>query len=143
MKKRLGFTLLELLIVIGIVGLMLGLVTPHLLKAKHVAQSANCQNGLKQWGIATLAYKNDHRGYLPREGASGQNHLTTAWYNALPPYAGAAPYNEIYDGKALEDKTHGGYRNNWIWYCPKKVGEQKNSGSGKNSCSSALVSAAS
>lgn len=128
-----AFTMIELLAVIAILVLLLGVVTPQLIRAKQSAQTASCQSGLRQWGLALLAYKNDYRGYLPREGASGQNRMAGAWYNALPPYSSAAPYSEVYDGTVLEDKKGGGYFNNWIWYCARKVVTSKNASSGKNS----------
>lgn len=131
--ERNGFTLLELVVVIAILGLLMFLITPHFLSAREIAQSATCQKAMKIWGNAVSLYKLDYKGYLPREGASGRNVMAGAWYNELPEYVGAPKYGEVYTGAALEDKAQGGYRNEWIWYCKKRLVEQKNTQSGKNS----------
>jgi prepilin-type N-terminal cleavage/methylation domain-containing protein/prepilin-type processing-associated H-X9-DG protein len=62
-----GFTLLELLVVVAIIGVLASLVLPAMSRAKHTAHSAVCRSNLKQWGMATRMYLNDfnvYPGYL-------------------------------------------------------------------------------
>ena len=62
---RLGFTLVELLVVVGIIGLLVALLLPALSKARAAAESVKCLSNLHQLGIATAQYESNAHGYLP------------------------------------------------------------------------------
>lgn len=61
-----AFTLVELLIVIGIIALLISILLPSLARARQQAQAIVCLNNLRQIGTGVLMYTQDNNGYFPR-----------------------------------------------------------------------------
>lgn len=62
---RRGFSLVELLTVIGIIAILLGLLMPALTRARESAKQVQCQVNLRTMYSAAQIHVNDHQGYLP------------------------------------------------------------------------------
>lgn len=60
-----GFTLIELLVVIAVIGVLAALLLPALARSKQAAQKAACGNRLRQLGLASRLYTDDHQGIFP------------------------------------------------------------------------------
>src|SRR5688500_17279176 len=57
-----AFTLVELLVVIGIIALLISVLMPALSRAREQANSIKCLSNMKQIGIALLMYAEQHKG---------------------------------------------------------------------------------
>ena len=64
-KPSLGFTLVELLVVIGIIAVLIGILMPVLSKARASANRAVCLSNIRQLGVGILMYCNDNKGWFP------------------------------------------------------------------------------
>ncbi len=65
-KSRRAFTLLEVIIAIGIIALLLALLLPALERAREQANNLKCATNLNQIGVALVIYSNENHGQYPR-----------------------------------------------------------------------------
>jgi prepilin-type N-terminal cleavage/methylation domain-containing protein len=66
-----GFTLVELLVVVGIIGVLIAILLPVLAKARAQANRVACLSNIRQLGTGILMYCNDNDGYFPTCAAWG------------------------------------------------------------------------
>jgi prepilin-type N-terminal cleavage/methylation domain-containing protein len=71
-KKKLAFTLVELLVVISIIAILLAVLIPAMSRAKETAKRIICSNQQKQVALGVNAYSSDYDGFLP-------------WYGGVDP----------------------------------------------------------
>ena len=77
---RPAFTLVELLVVIGIIALLIAILMPALGKAREQANAVKCMSNERQMGQALVMFANEHNGYLPK-----------AWFNDGVVWSGGDP----------------------------------------------------
>ncbi|MDB5297475.1 MAG: hypothetical protein JWO31_3458 [Phycisphaerales bacterium] len=81
-----AFTLVELLVVIGIIALLISILLPSLNKARESARTIKCLSNLRQLGMATISYANEHKQYFPYPTTTlGEQML---WFGVVDPYLG-------------------------------------------------------
>ena len=90
MRKQRAFTLVELLVVIGIIALLISILLPSLANARRSANTVKCLSNLRQVGTALQMYAGDYRGAMPvcrQDPENGGTGSTYYWIDMLAPYA--------------------------------------------------------
>ncbi len=119
MRALRAFTLVELLMTIGIIGILAGLALTAVGRVKSRVQAVCCLNNLQQWGNATHLYALDNDGFLPPDGWANPRSVpkispeTNSWYVLLPKAIGLPSYFDMpWRSNATIDVGHS------IWICP-------------------------
>ena len=63
-----GFTLVELLVVIGIIALLIAILLPSLNRARESAKAVQCLSNMRQLALATIQFATENGGWMPSQG---------------------------------------------------------------------------
>lgn len=98
-QKRRGFTLIEMMVSIGIIAVLALLGGSAWSKVGEISRRTACVSNLRQWGAALQLYVSEHNGSIPRRGQGvrmvTQFDRTDDWFNALPPYLDMEPLQTL------------------------------------------------
>ena len=113
--RKNGFTLVELLVVIGIIALLISILLPALNNARRQANTVKCAAALKQIGNAFQIYAIDNKGWWP----SGRDRVGLddkkdwrSWTDLIQKYLQKVPPENAYDVSRNR-------RNSIVWGCPE------------------------
>lgn len=125
-KPRNGLTLVELLVVIGIIAILVSLLLPALSKARQAAEQIQCLSNVRQIAAANLMYANENKGSLPANIVDG-----TGWPVGYTFFLRCSPAQKIYVNGAIKTWPTGAgtllYRNYLtdvhLCYCPGRASD--------------------
>lgn len=113
-----AFTLVELLVAIGLITVLIGLLLPALFKARRSMNGITCESNLRQWAMATTMYANENHDFLPRRGQGvGPTEIIdrpSDWFNALPQILHLPQYQDMVAAGTIPRPPDAS-----VWICPQ------------------------
>ena len=105
-QKRPGFTLVELLVVIAIIGILIALLLPAVQAAREAARRSQCQNNLKQIGLAMHNHHDVKKSLPPFRGRNGCCWGT--WQHLILTFIEQDNIGSLYENWGGNDSSKGG-----------------------------------
>ena len=112
---RRAFTLVELLVVIAIIGILIALLLPAVQAAREAARRSQCQNNLKQFGLAIHNFADTHKTLPP---LCIQNRRASLWVFILPYMEQETLYEPIDLGRQVFNAWWDGNAPNFTYVTP-------------------------
>jgi len=123
MRKSRAFTLVELLVVIGIIALLISILLPALSRARKSANTTKCLSNLRQVGTAFQLYATEFKGTIPVvrqdipdiDGATAKWNIW--WTDIIAPYVSRVDRATLITTSNLDE-----VRQSVLWGCPEWLG---------------------
>jgi prepilin-type N-terminal cleavage/methylation domain-containing protein/prepilin-type processing-associated H-X9-DG protein len=131
-----GFTLVELLVVIGIIALLISVLLPALQSARRQAEMVKCAAALREIGNANMMYVNENRGWAPPAKLTSYYRISYTnwnkgsstikpddfgpqyWYNFLAKYVTRAKLGSASSAGSTSQQDSAAARASLFWGCP-------------------------
>lgn len=100
-SHRNAFSLVELLVVIGMIAVLIAILFPALSRANEAAKQTKCLSNIKSLGLAFMMYINENKGWFPASALAAPNNLPSDWIDWQPSVfsqlalGGVAPYLNV------------------------------------------------
>ncbi len=125
-KKSKGFTLVELLVVITIIGILISLLLPAVQAAREAARRLQCANNLKQLGLAMHSYHEVHNSLPYGCGSFDPQGMKSVWPIMIMPHLElSALYDKIRGEDVIVSALSTGVVTTTlpVYYCPSDGGD--------------------
>ena len=113
-KSNKGFTLVELLVVIGIIALLISILLPTLASARRSANSIKCLASLKEIGNSFSMYAVDNKGVYPAARHNPTDPVTRRWTDMIAKYISKQGGSFTTQADIAKIRT-----NSVLWGCPE------------------------
>ncbi|MEM9411921.1 MAG: DUF1559 domain-containing protein [Planctomycetota bacterium] len=121
-SSRNGFTIVELIVVIGVILILIGMLLPTMRTVRGPARRTACMNNMRQLGIACMNYYSAHEklpmamGQFADWREQGECQRLSGWVAILPEIEQQTIYNEVFDGCEYAGRTYQPAPGPWSGY---------------------------
>ncbi len=116
LSRRAAFSLVELLVVLGVVAVLFTILRPLFLSSTAKAREIACVNNLRQLGFGIRQYALDHNGYVPLRRKPVNTATASQWHREMWPSL-RGPH-DLRDWATARDQARKANDKGWLFQCP-------------------------